>query len=580
MDNWRKTVLLWLLVITSAATVFCVGNFDTFSNPYLINDDTRQQIFWMERWRDPQLFQNDFLALYAESYVPVGLKAIYRIGCFWFNPLLLSNILTAILFIVTAGLWFAWGRVFGDDFTAFLVVIVYFLFSGFQGQMAGGLSRGFVFPLLIAYLLFVSQGKIFHAGLILLIQSLINPYVFLLCLLTHTLLMVTRFGPRLFPKTFQSMTNVCHVIRPSFVGASYESDQHSSLGSRSEEKPTEKILKTIKSLLVLNSPVILGVVFMFGNIVWYQSSTGHLISWVEMIGKSEYTEFGRYQLYPTPSFFHELIRPWIFNLSFPYWGPVAGWIMVCLAVTVYIFAVLNYKPVLKWEGLKGLLFIIPVSLILYAIARLFLVKLFIPRRYIFYTLNIIYCISFAVALRVLFEKIRTSRVKALGLILALLAFACVKGRHVEFYDFSEHHSLYKFLQTTPKNALTAGQPEIMDNVVTFAKRPAYVTFELSHTWIEPYWSAVKKRTFDLFRAYYSSNPEEIRCFCKSNHIKYMIVRSEDFDPERLKTSPAYFEPFNGFIWYLTNSTKYFAVLDKTIFPPIFEEKGVRVLRIE
>ena len=230
----------------------------------------------MERWRDPPLFQNDFLSLYAENYVPVGLKVIYRIGCLWFDPLLLSNILTAILFIVTAGLWFAWGRVFGDDFTAFLVVIVFFLFSGFQGQMAGGLSRGFVFPLLIAYLLFVSQGKIFHAGLVILAQSLINPYVFLLCLFAHTLFMVTMFGPRLFQKTYQSM------------------------------------LKTFKSLIILNITVILAVLFMFSNVVWYQSSTGHLISWEEMIGKSEYADFGRYKLYPVPEFFHELIRPWIF----------------------------------------------------------------------------------------------------------------------------------------------------------------------------------------------------------------------------------------------------------------------------
>ncbi|MGA8831106.1 MAG: hypothetical protein WB554_05825, partial [Desulfomonilaceae bacterium] len=108
----------------------------------------------------------------------------------------------------------------------------------------------------------------------------------------------------------------------------------------------------------------------------------------------------------------------------------------------------------------------------------------------------------------------------------------------------------------------------------------YVTYKLSHTWVEPYWSEVKRRTFDLFKAYYSSKPEEIRSFCKSNHIDYLIVRSEDFELERLKKFPPYFEPFNGFIWYLTNSRNYFAALDKTVFPPIFEENGIRVLRFE
>ncbi|MFH0958980.1 MAG: hypothetical protein V1897_09790, partial [Pseudomonadota bacterium] len=574
------TLLLWLAVIALASLVFLVGNFDIFTNPHLISPDARQQIFWMERWCDPSLFQNDFLALYAESYVPVGLKAIYRIGCIWLNPLLLSNILSALLFIITAGLWFAWGRLFGDDFTAFLVVIVYFLFSGFQDQIAGGLSRGFVFPLLIAYLLFVSQGKIFSAGLVILIQSVLNPYVFILCLVTHILLVSTKFGPKFFPQTFQLISKVRRWICSLVVNLPCESHLDMSFRDKPEEAPPETKLKMLNRFLTLNLPAILGLVLFVANVMWYQSNTGHLISWVEMSGKSEYGEFGRYQLYPSPGFFHELVWPWILNFSFLYGVPVTGWIMAIIVAAVYLLAFLNYKPVLRWKGLRGMLFIIPASLILYTIARLFAVKLFVPGRYIFFTANLVNCITFAVALRILFDKMTTSHVRKWGLILTLLVFACVKGRHVGFYDFSEHHNLYKFLQTTQKNALIAGHPNIMNDVVTFAKRPAYVTYALSHTWVEPYWDKVKKRTFDLLNEYYSSNPEEIKNFCKSNHIKYLIVRLEDFDPERLKASPPYFEPFNGFIWYQTNSKKYFAALDKTIFPPIFEEKGVRVFQIE
>ena len=42
---------------------------------------------------------------------------------------------------------------------------------------------------------------------------------------------------------------------------------------------------------------------------------------------------------------------------------------------------------------------------------------------------------------------------------ALLAFACIKGRHIEIFDYSGGSNLYKFIQTTPKNALIAGWPE-------------------------------------------------------------------------------------------------------------------------
>ena len=550
MDTSERVIGLIILVIAVATAVFYFGNYDIFSNHYLINDDVRQQLFWMERWQDPELFQNDFLANYSEAYVPIGVRAIYRLTSLWFDPLLFSKILTAILFVVTAALWFVWGRLFGDNLTAFIVVLVYFLFTGFQAQMAGGLSRGFVFPLLIAYLYFISRGDIFKGGVVVLVQSFFNPYVFLLCLFTQALVVSLKIAPRVFPKTF-AIT-----------------------------EPISDLGKFIRRLLVLNIPVIIGVVFTVFNILWYQSNLGHLISCWEMVGKSEYTEFGRYQLYPTPSFFYELIRPWVFNLSFPYWGPIAGWIMALLTIAVFAYAAVNYQPVVKWNGLRGLFLIIPVSLFLYVVARIVLVKLFVPRRYIFYTLNIIYCIGFAVAIRIIFDKIELNRTKIFVVLVALLLFASIKGRHIELFDYSHDHSLYKFLQTTPKNTLIAGWPELMDNVMTFGNRRAFVTYELSHTWVEPYWTEVKKRTFDLFRAYYSSSPEEIKAFCKSRGIEYLIVREEDFKPQRLNGSNLYFEPFNGFIWYHANFTNYFAILDKSVFPPVFDSNGVRVIHIQ
>jgi len=550
LDTSERVIGVVILVIAVATAVFYFGNYDIFSNHYLINDDVRQQLFWMERWQDPELFQNDFLANYSEAYVPVGVKAIYRLASLWFDPLLFSKILTAILFVVTAALWFVWGRLFGDNLTAFIVVLVYFLFTGFQGQMAGGLSRGFVFPLLIAYLYFISRGDIFKGGVVVLVQSFFNPYVFLLCLFTQALVVSLKIAPRVFPKTF-AIT-----------------------------EPISDLGKFIRRLLVLNIPAIIGVIFTVINILWYQSNMGHLISCSEMVGKSEYTEFGRYQLYPTPSFFYELIRPWVFNLSFPYWGPIAGWIMALLTIAVFAYAAVNYQPVVKWNGLRGLFLIIPVSLFLYVVARIVLVKLFVPRRYIFYTLNIIYCIGFAVAIRIIFDKIELNRTKIFVVLVALLLFASIKGRHIELFDYSHDHSLYKFLQTTPKNTLIAGWPELMDNVMTFGNRRAFVTYELSHTWVEPYWTEVKKRTFDLFRAYYSSSPEEIKAFCKSRGIEYLIVREEDFKPQRLNGSNLYFEPFNGFIWYHANFTNYFAILDKSVFPPVFDSNGVRVIHIQ
>ncbi|MGC8602149.1 MAG: hypothetical protein ACP5VS_00510, partial [Desulfomonilaceae bacterium] len=334
MDNSKNTIFFFFLVIVIATTVFCVGNLDIFSNKYFVNDDVRQQIFWMERWRDPQLFQNDFLTNYAQTYVPIGVKSIYWLASFCFDPLAFSNILTLILFVVTAGLWYTWGRTFGDNLTAFLLVLVYFMFTGFQYQMNGGLSRSFVFPLLILYLSQISQGNLFNAGLVLFVQPFFNPYVFLLCLLTHAIITLCKFGPVLLPRGFQIFSNLGVIKRLSGFGPA----------SNTTQEFGQTFAEILKKLLILNAPVILGITFTLVNVIWYQSNIGHLISWSEMIGKSEYSELGRYQLYPIPSFFDELTRPWIFNLSFPYWGSIAGWVMAFIVVAVFAYATLNYQP--------------------------------------------------------------------------------------------------------------------------------------------------------------------------------------------------------------------------------------------
>ncbi len=74
----------------------------------------------------------------------------------------------------------------------------------------------------------------------------------------------------------------------------------------------------------------------------------------------------------------------------------------------------------------------------------------------------------------------------------------------------------------------------MDNVITFSRRKAFLTYELSHTWYVSYWNVIKKRTFDFFRAYYAEDPNEIHIFCRKNGINFLVVRDSDFSAENLR----------------------------------------------
>ena len=63
-----------------------------FAGEYVVQDDARQHVFWMQRFRDPDLFPNDLIADYFQSVAPVGYTWFYKIAALLgINPLLLSN---------------------------------------------------------------------------------------------------------------------------------------------------------------------------------------------------------------------------------------------------------------------------------------------------------------------------------------------------------------------------------------------------------------------------------------------------------------------------------------------------------
>ena len=76
----RTTHLLYVLF--AALAVYVIAHWPALTNPYVINDDVRQQIFWMQQWIDPDLYQNDFLTEYAKNYVQWGVQRSIRLLLF------------------------------------------------------------------------------------------------------------------------------------------------------------------------------------------------------------------------------------------------------------------------------------------------------------------------------------------------------------------------------------------------------------------------------------------------------------------------------------------------------------------
>ena len=98
----RATATDLLLVILFSAVIFGYVHLQTFTNPFIINDDVRQQIYWMQQWQDPALISGRLSHRLCKGLRPLGRKGDLLAGSLGLNPLDFSKLLPGGLFVFLA----------------------------------------------------------------------------------------------------------------------------------------------------------------------------------------------------------------------------------------------------------------------------------------------------------------------------------------------------------------------------------------------------------------------------------------------------------------------------------------------
>jgi hypothetical protein len=488
--------LAWVILLSGA--VFCYAHLPAFTNPFVINDDVRQQIFWMQQWLDPGLFRGDLLSAYARLYVPWGVKGLYWLAAFVVGPLTFSKILPGFLFVLLGVCLFQIGHLLGGRSLAWVTAAVYWLMPFFLDNLAGGLARGFAAPLLALFWLGWLERRPRLMGLALLLQALFIPYIFLVGAAAVALAWLAGRAAWVSPPPFPRRAS--------------------------------------HFLLLAAAAGLVGLM----RLEYLSAGFGPLVSAAEMANRPEFGPAGRFPILPVPGLPWELLQPWGFIAPFREGGPVAG---VAVSAAVAVLAALGLLEV-DWRALKDRLrpaaWLALASLLLYFLARLALLKLFIPDRYVIYTINLFYCVLLALGLHGALKVGRWPRNLSL---LALGLAACLGALRlhgVGLKDYSAYKPLYAALAATPKDALIAGHPNLMDTVPTFARRRAFATYELAHPWSRGYWRQLDPRLEDLFRAYYAGDPREVLAFARKYRIAFLVVDDRHFRPEFLKGGQFFF----------------------------------------
>ncbi len=579
---WTDPVLVVLL----SSVIFVSAHFQALTNYWVINDDVRQQIYWMQQWGDPQLFPADLLTDYARAYVPWGVKGLYRLASplldpqtfhrllpilsyislsLWgqgvyavrlagIGPIIFSKWLPGLLFIFLGWCLFRIGLYLGSRRLAWCTVAIYWLMPFFLDNLSGGLARGFAAPLLAWFCLCWLAESPWGLALALLLQALFIPYIFLVAAGATVLAWLAGLGRRAAP----ACINWGHLL----------------------------------------------VVALGAGLVWFMNhgfdaaGFGPLVSAAEMAQRPEFTAQGRFAILPVPSLFWELLYPW--KDIAPFDTGVTGGV---LGSVLLLGVVVGGGRALDWRVLRSRLqpcgYLLLSSLLLYFLARVFLLKLFVPDRYLIYTLNICYCLGLALCLDALIRLRSWPRWLPVAAVALVVIVSGLRLQGVGLKDFSVFRPLYAALAQTPKAALIAGHPNLMDNVPTFAQRRILAGYELAHPWSKGYWEKIRPRLDDFFTAYYADDPQVVRDFCRKYQVSFLVVDKRHFTPAFLaggrfltpfnlplqtsgprtaeRVDCPFFAPFDTRIRSLVQGRRDFVLLQPDVFPAMVVDENQRVL---
>ncbi len=496
--RWLIAAMLFALLYAGLALRLA------FRHPLLVQDDARQHVFWMARFRDPSLFPNDLIANYFQSVAPGGYKAVYwtlaKIGI---DPLVASKILPACIALLSA--WLAF-RVFMELMAnprgAFIASLLLSQMLWMTDDVMSGTPRAFVYPLFLLFLLFLLRRQVIPCAVAVVLQGLFYPQsVFVSCGVL-VLRLFRREGGKL-RLTSDRSDWVFSLVGLAAAGA------------------------VMVPFALASSP--------YGPVITKKAAK-HL---------SEFREGGRSEF-----FIHS---PFSFWVTQPRSGllprAVYSWFMWAgLALPWLYFRGRLDERTRRGAGILWRIVLSGVGM--WAAAHLLLFKLHLPSRYTHWTLRIVLALAAGIVLATAWDALRRRRESLAdrgdGKRSAALRWGCLAAGlalvlwpHLMHFPDDTYYEgrdggLYGFLRNQPADAVIASTKTNADMIPTFAHRSVYVGREFAIPYHMGYYNQVKQRGIDLIRTQYSPDPAEVADFVQRTGVDYWVLDPHWLEPETLK----------------------------------------------
>ncbi len=509
-----KKALLYSILISLAIAL--VVEHRVFYDLTAINDDVRNQIYWMARFIDPNYFSNDYVASYftQSSMISPLLSWIYQFFSQWVDPKVITQFLPFPIIILTTIFLFKATEIHGRSqilFTklpdarhaspenaeltdtsmsssrdehnkadgtlwtgskyALWVCYVFNLYIWTMKYTAGGLPRSFFYLLFFLFLWIFAAKRWKWLIPCFILQALIYPTAFFISLMTLIVEMV-----------WTKLQQIKSSKRQTFF-----------------------------TLIALAAGIF--VLYLRYIVDHTPNAFGRMTSLKEAIKMPEFYIDGRACVF---------IVPFNFNLSFKYFPCI----LVCLLViwgAYYLLKKLISKRVSIVTIPRYIWSSSIASIILLVIAYLVLFYLYLPHRYIAYILplipifllgSILYDIDLALPKRPI----------AVWLITLLALLLIAPHWNDDLIEVSApEQKLHQFLKTIPSDALIAAPLKLASNIPAFSYRSVLVSSETNIPFHVDYYKEIKADTKAIDLIYNSNDPIEITKIINQYGIDYVVL---------------------------------------------------------
>jgi hypothetical protein len=475
-----------------------------FSQEYIVQDDARQHIVWLQKFIDSDLFPDDLIANYFYNLAPLGFKLLYiSLAKLGLSPLLLAKLLPPILGIITTiYLYLFTLKILPIPLAGLFSSLLINQLMWLNDDLVSATHRAFIYPLFAAFLYYLAEKTIIPCLIVMLLQGLFYPHILLIEMAILSLRLLVYKG-----KSFIQLTKQKQLYIWWFLGLIITAI---ALIPITQKPPELDITVTAIQMQQMPEFNLGGRSFFFGGgwfKYWLAGSSGLSLP-----------------LFPTIVWLG-IALPWLLKTQLPVIKLITNKIEILLQVTI-------------------------ASLVMFWLAHLLLPQLHLPSRYTYHTLRFILAISTAIVLTVLFDlgtgwlnnqtqlklldQIKIAGVTFLAVTIIIFpAIPVVFTNWFQNWQVGTVSEIYQYLGQQPKDILVASLSEEVNNIPAFSERSILVGREFAMAYHPTYYNQIKQRTVDLLEAQYSFKLQVIQSFIKKYSVDYWLLDYNAFTPEYL-----------------------------------------------